>query len=75
MKHLKVIKKKHSGRGAGGQVVVRHQGGQQKDMSGLLILREIKEILEEKLSLLNTIQTGPVILRLSNMMTARSVMF
>lgn len=30
MKNLKVIKKKHSGRDASGQVVVRHQGGQQK---------------------------------------------
>jgi len=30
MKHLKVIKKKHSGRDNSGKVVVRHQGGQQK---------------------------------------------
>ena len=30
MKHLKTIKKKHSGRDATGQVVVRHQGGQHK---------------------------------------------
>jgi large subunit ribosomal protein L2 len=30
MKRLKVIKKKHSGRDASGQVVVRHQGGQHK---------------------------------------------
>lgn len=30
MKKLKVIKKKHSGRDASGQVVVRHQGGEQK---------------------------------------------
>ncbi len=30
MKHLKVIKKKNSGRDASGQVVVRHQGGQHK---------------------------------------------
>ncbi len=30
MKRLKTIKKKHSGRDASGQVVVRHQGGQHK---------------------------------------------
>src|SRR5271169_3305413 len=30
LKHLKRIKKKHSGRDASGQVVVRHQGGQHK---------------------------------------------
>jgi len=30
MKHLKVIRKKHSGRDASGKVVVRHQGGEQK---------------------------------------------
>lgn len=30
MKHLKVIKKKNSGRDSSGQVVVRHQGGQHK---------------------------------------------
>src|SRR5215469_11561088 len=30
IKRLKVIKKKHSGRDASGQVVVRHQGGQHK---------------------------------------------
>lgn len=30
MKHLKTIKKKHSGRDSGGGVVVRHQGGQHK---------------------------------------------
>lgn len=30
MKRLKIIKKKHSGRDASGQVVVRHQGGQHK---------------------------------------------
>ncbi|CAN5129068.1 50S ribosomal protein L2 [soil metagenome] len=30
MKNLKVIKKKNSGRGQNGQVVVRHQGGQHK---------------------------------------------
>src|SRR5258708_6578919 len=30
MKQLKTIKKKHSGRDASGQVVVRHQGGQHK---------------------------------------------
>src|SRR5258708_12542288 len=30
VKRLKTIKKKHSGRDASGQVVVRHQGGQHK---------------------------------------------
>jgi large subunit ribosomal protein L2 len=30
MKRLKIIKKKNSGRGANGQVVVRHQGGEHK---------------------------------------------
>lgn len=48
MKHLKVIKKKHSGRGAGGQVVVRHQGGQQKRYVRLIDFKRDKRDIRGK---------------------------
>jgi large subunit ribosomal protein L2 len=44
MKRLKVIKKKHSGRDATGQVVVRHQGGGQKQYLRLVDFRRDKRI-------------------------------
>src|SRR5204862_3247293 len=44
MKRLKIIKKKHSGRDASGQVVVRHQGGQQKRYLRIIDFRRDKKI-------------------------------
>ncbi len=51
MKSLKVIKKKNSGRGANGQVVVRHQGGQHKRY-----LRTI-DFKREKRDIVGTVMT------------------
>lgn len=48
MKHLKVIKKKHSGRGSGGQVVVRHQGGQHKRYVRLIDFKRDKRDIRGK---------------------------
>ncbi|MBI4097192.1 MAG: 50S ribosomal protein L2 [Candidatus Levybacteria bacterium] len=42
MKSLKTIKKKHSGRDASGQVVVRHQGGQHKRFIRLIDFKRDK---------------------------------
>lgn len=42
MKHLKQIRKKHAGRGSGGQVVVRHQGGAQKRFVRLIDFKRNK---------------------------------
>nr|MBI4084525.1 50S ribosomal protein L2 [Candidatus Levybacteria bacterium] len=42
MKRLKVIKRKHSGRDASGQVVVRHQGGQHKRFLRLIDFKRDK---------------------------------
>ena len=42
MKKLKVIKKKNSGRGANGQVTVRHQGGEQKRFIRLIDFKRDK---------------------------------
>jgi len=44
MKKLKVIKKKHSGRAANGQVVVRHQGGQHKRFLRIIDFRRDKTV-------------------------------
>lgn len=48
MKNLRVIKKKHSGRGATGQVVVRHQGGQHKRYLRLIDFKRDKRDLAGK---------------------------
>lgn len=44
MKHLKIIKKKHSGRDASGKVAVRHQGGENKKFLRLIDFRRDKYI-------------------------------
>jgi large subunit ribosomal protein L2 len=43
MKHLKVIKKKNSGRDNSGKVVVRHQGGEQKRFVRLIDFKRDKQ--------------------------------
>lgn len=48
MKNLKYIKKKHSGRGNGGQVVVRHQGGEQKRFMRIIDFKRDKRDLKAK---------------------------
>lgn len=48
MKHLKTIKKKHSGRNNTGQVVVRHQGGQQKRFIRLIDFKRNKKEVQGK---------------------------
>lgn len=48
MRKLKVIKKKHSGRGASGQVVVRHQGGEHKRFLRLIDFKRDKKSIEGK---------------------------
>lgn len=48
MKHLKVIKKKNSGRDNSGKVVVRHQGGQQKRFIRFIDFRRSKDNIEGK---------------------------
>lgn len=48
MNSLKIIKKKHSGRGHGGQVVVRHQGGQQKRYTRIIDFKRDKRDLRGK---------------------------
>lgn len=48
MKKLKVIKKKHSGRDASGQVVVRHQGGQHKRYFRMIDFKRNKVGIEGK---------------------------
>lgn len=48
MRHLLQIKKKHSGRGSSGQVVVRHQGGQHKRYLRLIDFKRDKTNIEGK---------------------------
>ena len=42
MKHLKIIKKKRTGRSSSGQVVVRHQGGEHKRYLRLIDFKRMK---------------------------------
>lgn len=47
MKRLQIIKKKHSGRDASGQVVVRHQGGEQKKYQRIIDFKRNKRTAGE----------------------------
>src|SRR3989344_3636764 len=50
MKRLKIIKKKRTGRGSGGQVVVRHQGGEHKRYYRLIDFKRDKKDIKGKVT-------------------------